>query len=100
MQNATDCILQAPQEVGLLDGLTSGFPSTLGDLCALAESLSGVSHVLLGRVAVIRSGCDIVSMVVGGDLWRKNRSAGSQFLLVAFSLFFVQSYTEVRSAPA
>lgn len=93
----TDEKLQAAQEVGFLDCFAAGFSGALDDLGALFETVGGIGHsVVLGSVTVIRRGCDIVSVVVGGDFGREDRGASGQLLLVALPLLLVQGCTAMR----
>lgn len=86
------CFLQATQEVGFLDSLPTRLSGALGNLLALVEAGGGVREgIFRGRIAVVGCGCDVVRVVVGGDLRSEGTGASSQFLLVALSLLLVQS---------
>lgn len=82
--------LQTTQEVRLLDGLSSCLTGTLGHLRALVEAFAGIVQSLSGRITVVRGGCDIVGVVVGGNLRRELLGASGELLLVALSLLLVQ----------
>lgn len=84
------CSLQTAQEVGLLDRLPPGFSGTLGNLLALAKTLGGLGDAVHGCIAVVWCRCNIVGVVVRGDLGREGLGASGEFLLVALPLFLVQ----------
>lgn len=88
--------LQTTQEVRLLDRLSSCLTGTLCYLRALVKTFGCIVHTLDGRITVVRGGCDIVGVVVGGNLGRELLSASGELLLVALSLLLVQGCDKVN----